>query len=114
MWCWPREERHVTLVYNLTLVHICIITTYIVSLARPLPFFPQGRGLASETTTYMFTAANVSYSVLFLQSPPPPFLSPSPARKERSWVVDRVVSPADWMTPDDTLREQMKRLQIFG
>ena len=36
------------------------------------------------------------------------------ARKERSWVVDRVVIPADWMTPDDTLREQMKRLQIYG
>ena len=36
------------------------------------------------------------------------------ARKGRSWVVDRVVGPADWMTPDDTLREQMKRLQIYG
>ena len=35
------------------------------------------------------------------------------ARKGRSWVVDRVVGPADWMTPDDTLREQMKRL-IYG
>ena len=36
------------------------------------------------------------------------------ARKGRSWVVDRVVGPADWMTSDDTLREQMKRLQIYG
>ena len=34
------------------------------------------------------------------------------AERGGSWVVDRVVGPADLVAPDDSLREQMRRLQL--
>ena len=40
-------------------------------------------------------------------------LLPAPsAQRKGSWVVERVVGSGELRTPDDSLREQMKRLQI--
>ena len=43
---------------------------------------------------------------------PLPHSLPPSAQRGGSWVVDRVVGPADWKVSDDSLREQMKRLQL--
>ena len=39
---------------------------------------------------------------------------PPPAQEERSWVVEKVVDSGELRAPDDSLREQLKRLQITG
>ena len=37
---------------------------------------------------------------------------PPSAQKKGSWVVERVVGSGELRAPDDSLREQLKRLQI--
>ena len=39
-------------------------------------------------------------------------LVPPSAKKKGSWVVERVVGSGELRVPDDSLREQLKRLQI--
>ena len=39
-------------------------------------------------------------------------LVPPSAQKKGSWVVERVVGSGELGAPDDSLREQLKRLQI--
>ena len=39
-------------------------------------------------------------------------LLPPSAQKKGSWVVERVVGSGELRAPDDSLREQLKRLQI--
>ena len=40
------------------------------------------------------------------------YIFPLSALKRGSWVVERVVGPGELRTPDDSLREQLKKLQI--